>query len=121
MNLRRLLAWGLLFPQILGYLAAPGSRNVATARAQREAEKRMRDGRPQTSAKIWFGAIASLLVASGVAISPTTAAPISFHFDATISQVFGDPSTLNLPFSFAVGEPVTATYTFSDVQTLLNV
>jgi hypothetical protein len=65
--------------------------------------------------------IAAFSVVSCIAISPATAAPVSFHFDATISQIEGDPSTLNLPFSFAVGQPLSAIYSFSDVQTLLNI
>lgn len=81
----------------------------------------MRNFCPQTLARILFSIVAALLVASGAAISPATAAPIVFQFDATISQILGDPATLNLPFSFAVGQPMTATYTFSDLQSLQNV
>ena len=81
----------------------------------------MQDGRPQTSATIYLNIIAALLVASGDPISPATAAPISFQFDATISQIDGDLWPLNLPFSLAVGQPMSATYKFNDVQTLLDI
>src|SRR6187397_2936600 len=81
----------------------------------------MRDRLPQLSARILCSIIAAILVASDFAVSPAAAVPISFHFEATISRIDGDPTPLNLPFSLAIGQPMTATYTFSDAQTLLNI
>jgi hypothetical protein len=79
----------------------------------------MRNCRQRTLRRLALHCITVLLCASGFAISRTQAGPITFHFDATISQVQGDPVPLNLPF--AVGQRLTATYTFGDLQSLLNV
>lgn len=106
---------------VTGLLGSPRARVVLPRHWRNRTEKRMRNCRPQTSARILFSTIAALLVASGFAVSPASAAPISFHFEATISRIDGDPTPLNLPFSLAIGQPVAATYTFGDAQTLLNI
>jgi hypothetical protein len=40
------------------------------------------------------------------------AAPLPFQFEATISEVEGDVSALNLPFSLGIGEQIRGKYLF---------
>jgi hypothetical protein len=49
------------------------------------------------------------------------AAPIAFRFDATITEVDGDPSPLNLPFSLSVGQQIAGKYSFQSEEDFLDV
>jgi hypothetical protein len=49
------------------------------------------------------------------------AAPLTLTFDANISQVQGDPGSLDLPFPLVVGRPINGKYVFQSEQDLLDI
>ena len=61
-----------------------------------------------------------VLTAGWLANVPLFAAPITFHFDATISSIQGDVQSLNLPFSLNVGQQFTGKYSFASEEDLLD-
>ncbi|MCC7476514.1 MAG: hypothetical protein IT425_14070 [Pirellulales bacterium] len=49
------------------------------------------------------------------------AAPVKYQFSATITQVQGDATALNLPFALHVGQQVNGCYSFATEQAMLDV
>ena len=56
-----------------------------------------------------------------VAGAAVQAAPVVYQFEATISNVEGDPAPLNLPFSIAVGQQIAGKFTFQSDEDLLDI
>jgi hypothetical protein len=51
----------------------------------------------------------------------TQAAPVVFAFEATISEVNGDATVLDLPFTLTVGQEIEGRYTFQSNEDMLDV
>ena len=62
-----------------------------------------------------------ILMAVWLADSTLFAAPITFHFDATISSIQGDVPSLNLPFPLVLGQSIAGSYSFADVQDIADI
>lgn len=69
----------------------------------------------------WIFSASAALCGLWAAIPSAQAQPLRFNFEATISEIEGDTSALNLPFSLAVGDRIVGAYAFQNGQDLLDI